>query len=154
MSQDDQYPERGYNTEDVAALGATDPPPKRSFVRRHWGKLLLALIIVVPAAGLALWTAIAFAYTYSEGERTGYIQKFSQKGWLCKTYEGEIAMVNMPGQIANTFQFTVRDDSIAAAINKAQGQRVALTYKQHVGLPTSCFGETDYFVDGVRVIGP
>ena len=153
MSQDDQYPERGYNTEDVAALKDTSPP-KRGFVRRHWGKLLAAAIVAVPAVALTLWTAIALAYTYSSGDRTGYIQKFSKKGWLCKTYEGEIAMVNLPGQIANTFQFTVRDDSLANVINKAQGQRVALTYKQHKGLPTSCFGETGYFVNGVRVLGP
>ena len=153
MSQDDHYPERGYNTEDVAALRDTSPP-KRPFMRRHWGKLLLAAVLVVPAVVLTLWTAIALAYTYSSGDRTGYIQKFSEKGWLCKTHEGEIAMVNIPGQIANMFQFTVRDDSIANLINKAQGQRVVLTYEQHKGLPTSCFGETEYFVNGVRVVGP
>ena len=153
MSQDEHYPERGYNTEDVAALRDTQPP-KKSFVRRHWGKLLIAAIVGIPAATLALWSAIAMTYSYSSGDRTGYIQKFSKKGWLCKTYEGEIAMVNVPGQIANTFQFTVRDDSIAALINAAQGKRVALTYEQHKGAPTSCFGETEYFVNGVRVLGP
>ena len=153
MSQDEQYPERGYNTEDVAALRDTDQP-KPGFARRHWGKLMLAAVLGVPAAGLAIWTAIAMTYSYSSGDRTGYIQKFSKKGWLCKTYEGEIAMVNLPGQIANTFQFTVRDDKIAAAINQAQGKRVALRYEQHNGLPSSCFGETEYFVTGVRVVGP
>lgn len=152
MSQDDQYPERGYNTEDVAALRADDRP-KPSLMKRHWGKMLLSIVVLVPTVGLALWTAIALAFSYSSGDRTGYIQKFSKKGWLCKTYEGEIAMVNVPGQIANTFQFSVRDDSIAALINKSQGQRVALTYKQHKGVPTSCFGETEYFVNGVRIIG-
>lgn len=152
MSQDDQYPERGYNTEDVAALRDT-APVKRSFMKRHWGKMLLAIVVLVPTLGLTIWTAIALAFSYSSGDRTGYIQKFSKKGWLCKTYEGEIAMVNIPGQIANTFQFTVTDDSIANLINKAEGQRVALTYKQHKGVPTSCFGETEYFVNGVRVIG-
>ena len=154
MSQDEHYPERGYNTDDVEALRASEPPPKKSFARRHWGKLLLALIVAVPAAGFALWSLIALGYTYSSGDRTGYIQKFSKKGWICKTYEGEISMVNLPGQIANTFQFTVRDDSIAALISKAEGKRVTLTYKQHKGLPTSCFGDTQYFVNGVRVIGP
>lgn len=152
MSEDEQYPDRGYNTADVEALRES-PPPKKSFFRRHWGKLLLAAIIVVPGAIMALWTAIAMSYTYSSGERAGYIQKFSKKGWLCKTYEGEIAMVNLPGQIANTFQFTVRDDSLAAVINQAQGKQVAVAYEEHKGLPSSCFGETDYFVKGVRVIG-
>ena len=153
MSQDDQYPERGYNTEDVAAMKDTGPP-KQSVVRRHWGKLLIAAVLAVPALGFTLWMMIALAYTYSSGDRTGYIQKFSEKGWLCKTHEGEIAMVNVPGQIANTFQFTVRDDSIANLITKSQGKRVALSYEQHKGVPTSCFGETEYFVNGLRVIEP
>ncbi len=152
MTQDEQYPERGYNTDDVEALRSSEPP-KKSFKRRHWGKLLIAAVVLIPLLGLTLWTAIALGYSYSSGERVGYIQKFSRKGWLCKTYEGEIAMVNLPGQLANTFQFTVRDDSIAALINKVQGQRVALSYTQHKGLPTSCFGETEYFVKGVKILG-
>ena len=151
MTQDEHYPERGYNTDDVEALRSE--PPKKSFKRRHWGKLLIAAIVLVPVVGITLWTAIALAYSYSSGERVGYLNKFSRKGWLCKTYEGEIAMVNLPGQLAGTFEFTVRDDSIAALINKAQGQRVAVSYTQHKGLPTSCFGETDYFVKGVKVLG-
>jgi hypothetical protein len=151
MTQDEHYPERGYNTDDVAALRSE--PPKKSFRRRHWGKLLVAAIILIPAVGITLWTAIALGYSYSSGERVGYLNKFSRKGWLCKTYEGEISMVNLPGQLAGIFQFTVRDDSIAALINKAQGQRVAVSYTQHKGLPTSCFGETDYFVKGIKVLG-
>lgn len=153
MSEDEHYPERGYTTEDVAAL-RTSESPKPSFTRRHWGKMLLGTIVIVPIAGLALWTLIAMGYSYSSGERVGYIQKISKKGWICKTYEGEIAMVNVPGQIANTWQFSVRDDSVAALITKAQGQRVGLTYKQHKGVPTACFGETEYFVSGVRILGP
>ena len=153
MTENNQYPQRGYNTDDVEALRSAEQP-RPGFIRRHWGKLLLATIIVVPVAGISLWTVGALAYSYSSGERAGYIQKFSKKGWICKTYEGEISMVNMPGQIANTFEFSVRDDSIAALITKAEGRRVALSYKQHKGVPTSCFGETEYFVNGVRVIGP
>ena len=151
MTQDEHYPGRGYNTDDVEALRSD--PPKKSFKRRHWGKLLVAAIILIPVVGITLWTAIALGYSYSSGERVGYLNKFSRKGWLCKTYEGEVAMVNLPGQLAGTFQFTVRDDSIAALITKAQGQRVAVSYTQHKGLPTSCFGETDYFVKGVKVLG-
>jgi len=151
MTPDEHYPERGYNTDDVAAIRSE--PPKKSFKRRHWGKLLIATIVLVPLVGVTLWTAIALGYSYSSGERVGYLNKFSRKGWLCKTYEGEISMVNLPGQLAGAFEFTVRDDSIAALINKAQGQRVAVSYTQHKGLPTSCFGETDYFVKGVKVLG-
>jgi len=151
MTQDEHYPGRGYNTDDVEALRSD--PPKKSFKRRHWGKLLVAAIVLVPVVGITLWTAIALGYSYSSGERVGYLNKFSRKGWLCKTYEGEISMVNLPGQLAGTFEFTVRDDSIAALTSKAQGQRVAVSYTQHKGLPTSCFGETDYFVKGVKVLG-
>ena len=153
MSEDEQYPERGYNTDDVAAIRDAAPPPKKSLVRRHWGKLLISTLLGIPILAMGLWSFIALAFVYSSGERVGYIQKFSQKGWICKTYEGEIAMVNVPGQIANTFQFSVRDDSIAALINKAQGQRVAISYEEHRGVPTACFGETNYFVKGVRVLG-
>jgi hypothetical protein len=152
MSENEEYPERGYNTQDVEALRSS-PPPKQSLTRRHWGKLLIAAIVGIPAISMTLWAVIALSFAYSEGERVGYIQKFSEKGWICKTWEGEIAMVNLPGQIANTFQFTVRDDSVAALINAAQGKRVALTYEQHKGVPTDCFGETEYFVKGVRVVG-
>ena len=151
MTQDEHYPERGYNTDDVEALRSE--PPRKSFRRRHWGKLVITAIILIPVVGITLWTVIALGYSYSAGERVGYLNKFSRKGWLCKTYEGEVAMVNLPGQLAGTFQFTVRDDSIAALINKAQGQRVAVSYTQHKGLPTSCFGETDYFVKGIKVLG-
>ena len=151
MTEDEHYPERGYNTDDVEALRSD--PPKKSFKRRHWGKLLVAAIILIPVVGITLWTVIALGYSYSSGERVGYLNKFSKRGWLCKTHEGEIAMVNLPGQLAGTFQFTVRDDSIAALINKAQGQRVAVSYTQHKGLPTTCFGETDYFVKGIKVLG-
>jgi hypothetical protein len=152
MSQDEEYPERGYNTKDVEALEETERP-KKSFRRRHWGKLLLSAIVGIPVIVVALWTTIAMAFVYSSGERVGFIQKFSEKGWICKTYEGEIAMVSLPGQIASTFQFTVRDDSVARLINQAQGRRVALSYEEHRGIPTSCFGETNYFVKGVRVVG-
>jgi hypothetical protein len=151
MTQDEHYPGRGYNTDDVEALRSD--PPKKSFRRRHWGKLLVAAIVLIPVVGITLWTAIALGYSYSSGERVGYLNKFSRKGWLCKTYEGEISMVNLPGQLAGTFEFTVRDDSIAALTSKAQGQRVAVSYTQHKGLPTSCFGETDYFVKGIKVLG-
>ena len=151
MSQDDEIPQRGYDTEDVEALRES-PPPRKSFVRRHWGKLALAAIVVVPAAVFFLWATVTLSYSYSTGERVGYVQKFSKKGWLCKTYEGEIAMTNLPGQVADKFFFSVRDDQIARQINAAAGKQVALTYEQHIGVPSSCFGETEYFVTEVRVL--
>jgi hypothetical protein len=127
------------------------PPPRRR--RRKW-PWILALFLLVPVLLAAAWTAITLNWDYSNGTRAGYIQKFSRKGWLCKTWEGEIAMVNVPGAAQERFAFTVRNDSIANLINRAQGQRVVIEYEQHLGIPTSCFGDTQYFVKGVRVLGP
>ncbi|MGH7713509.1 MAG: hypothetical protein ACREOG_19635 [Gemmatimonadaceae bacterium] len=99
---------------------------------------------------LSVWTALALSYSYSKGDRTGYVQKFSKKGWLCKTWEGELAQVNLPGQPAQIFLFTVRDNAVAAKVNAAAGKQVALTYEEHPGIPLSCFGESSYFVTDVR----
>lgn len=115
-------------------------------------KLIIAAVIVVPIVVFALYTWSALTWSYSKGDRAGYVQKFSRKGWVCKTWEGELAMVNIPGSLTEKFQFTVRDDKIADYINASLGKRVALTYEEHVGIPTTCFGETRYFVTAVRVV--
>lgn len=115
-------------------------------------KLIVAGVIVVPIIVFALYTWSALTWSYSTGERAGYVQKFSHKGWLCKTWEGELAMVNIPGSLTEKFTFTVRNDKIADYINASLGKRVALSYEQHRGLPTTCFGETDYFITAVRVV--
>jgi hypothetical protein len=111
-------------------------------------------VLLTPFAGFALWAWITLSFTYSSGDRAGYLQKFSNKGWLCKTWEGEIAMANLPGAMPQIFSFTVRDDSIAAILNGMSGQRVAIYYEQHRGVPTSCFGETEYFVVRAQRLAP
>jgi hypothetical protein len=131
---------------------AADPPspPRPSLLRRHWGKLTVLTIVLVPVIGMLLWVGVTMTYTYSEGSRTGYVQKLSNKGWLCKTWEGELAMTTVPGTAPQIFSFSVRSDSVAQEIEKIAGSQVSLYYKEHRGVPTSCFGETPYFVDGVR----
>ncbi|HXK12413.1 MAG TPA: hypothetical protein VMT70_22435 [Vicinamibacteria bacterium] len=114
---------------------------------------LLILAILVAVAGLALYLFVAARWSYSSGERAGYVQKFSKKGWVCKTWEGEIAMANLPGALPTLFSFTVRDDAVAAQINAQLGARVVLSYEQHLGLP-SCFGETEYWVTGAHRAAP
>lgn len=115
-------------------------------------KLIIAAVIVTPLVLLVLYTWSALTWTYSSGERAGYVQKFSRKGWVCKTWEGELAMVAVPGSTPEKFYFTVRSDSVAQLINQSLGKRVALHYNQHKGIPTSCFGETEYFVSDVKVV--
>lgn len=116
-----------------------------------WVKALIGLILLlVLAAGAYL--LVVMSWSYSNGERAGYVQKFSRKGWVCKTWEGELSMVAMPGSMPEKFAFTVRDDTVANQINALMGKRVALVYDQHVGIPTSCLGETSYFVTAVKVV--
>jgi len=112
----------------------------------------LALIVGVPILCVAAYTWLVLSWSFSTGERAGYVQKLSKKGWLCKTWEGEMALVSMPGTVAEKFPFTVRSDDIARQINDSIGAKVAVTYEQHVGLPTTCFGETGYFVTAVKVV--
>ena len=148
-----EYPERGYNTQDVRAQREPAPPRRR----RRWPWILLLSIVIAPAALLGLWAAITMNYTYSSGSRVGYVQKFSKKGWLCKTWEGELAMATSPGVAPQIFAFSVRDDAVAAQIQeimRTQDGRIDLAYEEHRGVPTSCFGETDYFVSAARPVGP
>lgn len=150
--EDIELPDRGYNTEDVRAVRDQEPPPRKR--KRRWGLILLGVLVVVPALLLALWSWITLSYTYSSGERAGYVQKLSRKGWLCKTWEGELAMANLPGAMPEVFAFSVRSDEVAQRINATMGQRVSLHYEEHRGVPTSCFGETDHFVTEVRMVEP
>ncbi len=111
--------------------------------------LIFLAVVVLLAIG---WVWIALHWSYSDGERAGYVQKLSRKGWLCKTWEGEIAMVTMPGAIPEKFEFSVRDEDVAQKINLLAGKRVVLDYRQYKFIPSSCFGETEYFIDGVREV--
>lgn len=132
--------------------GEAPARPARRWRRR--GCLALVALLVIASLGLSLYTWIALNYSYSQGERAGYVQKFSKKGWICKTWEGELAMANLPGAMPEIFPFSVRDEATARRLEQTMGKRVSLSYEQHPGLPTSCFGETSYFVTQVREVGP
>ena len=109
-------------------------------------------ILIIPIALFALYTWATLTWVYSSGERAGYVQKLSQKGYVCKTYEGELVLVSMPGTQAEKFFFTVRNAAVAKRINETVGKRVRLIYEEHVGIPTSCFGETGFFVQDVQLL--
>ena len=143
-------PSRTYTTPGVDTGAPLTTKPKG---KGKWKITAVLFLVVLPLAAFALWVTIALSYSYSSGERSGYVQKLSKKGWVCKTQEGELALVNGPNVNPEIFRFTVRDDSVAAQISNLAGKQVKLSYDQHVGLPTSCFGETQYFVRSVEGIG-
>jgi hypothetical protein len=112
-------------------------------------RIALPLIVIVALAALYFWAAIS--WSYSIGERAGWVQKLSNKGWVCKTWEGELALVSLPGTTPEKFLFTIHDEAVATRVTHAMGKRVALHYEEKVGLPGSCFGETRYYVTNVTV---
>lgn len=133
----------------VAAPPSTGTrPPRRSFKPYLWGSLLGAVLL------LAAYTAFMLWFSYSEGERAGVLQKFSQRGWICKTYEGELALYVVGGIAPQIWHFSVRDEAIADQLHGAVGEQVRIHYEEHRGLPTNCFGETDYFASRFEIMGP
>jgi hypothetical protein len=131
-------------------MTAPQPDTPRSGLRRKT-KLILLAIFLAPVAIFALYTWAALTWNYSEGERAGIVQKFSRKGFICKTFEGELAMTSVPGVMPVLWNFSVRNGEVAQQLRDAIGKHVALHYTEHRGIPTSCFGETNYFVDSVTV---
>ncbi len=126
--------------------------PRKGFFRRHWLLTILFLIVGLPVFGVVAWSAAALNWSYSSGKRAGYVQKISRKGFVCKTWEGTLYTDIAKGFRSDSFSFSVRSDSVAHRIEELSGKRVAVEYQQHIGVPTSCFGETEYFVTGVQLI--
>lgn len=146
MPDDLDNPPRGYNTEDVQTQKNSKPPKHKSVWKR-----VLAVVIIVPIVLFALYTWGSISVSYGHGERAGYLQKLSRQGWLCKTWEGELAMANLPGAMPEIFRFTVRNDSIADLLTADMGKRVSIGFDEHRGVPSRCFGETQYYVTRVQV---
>jgi hypothetical protein len=111
--------------------------------------LLLIVAVVLLCTGYMM---IVLNWSYSKGERIGYIQKFSEKGWLCKTWEGELQMLPVPGAIPEKFLFSVRNKAVISKINSSLGKRVSIYYEQHKGIPTNCYGESEYFAVDAKVL--
>jgi hypothetical protein len=127
----------------------TDSPPQPR--RRSW-KLIALAAVLVPVMLFSIYVGITLSWSYSKGDRVGILQKFSSKGWICKSWEGDIAMNTVPGVAPTIWHFTVRDDAVAKDVMAALGKRVGLRYQEHRGVPTSCFGDTPYYVDSVWVL--
>lgn len=120
-------------------------------MKSRWILILIAIPVLL-LAGFASYVWGTLHVSYSKGERSGFVQKLSKKGWVCKTWEGEMAMVSIPGTAPEIFRFSVREDAVADKLNHTMGKRVAINYEQHKGVPTSCFGETEYFVTDVKPV--
>ena len=114
--------------------------------RGRFGRLLVILLVLVLVIG-ALWTWFSLSWAYSEGERAGVLQKFSKKGWICKTYEGELAQYVVGGVAPQIWYFSTRDDKLAQQLSAAVGDQIRLHYTEHRGVPTACFAETPYFAE-------
>ena len=114
--------------------------------------LSLALLVILPILVLGAWVYGSLHMSYSSGERTGYVQKISKKGWVCKTWEGELQMTSVPGSAPQLFLFSVPDEKVATQIMNASGHPLSLLYEQHKGVPSTCFGETEYFVTGMKPV--
>lgn len=120
-------------------------------IRKKTLKVTILLVIIV-AALFTGYLAIVLNWSYSKGERIGYVQKFSEKGWLCKTWEGELQMLPVPGAMPEKFLFSVRNKALIGKINSAMGRKVTLFYEQHKGIPSNCFGESEYFAVDAKVL--
>lgn len=127
---------------------ASEPTKKKRIRWRLW----LFIVLITPIVLFGLYTWFVLTWSYSSGERAGYVQKLSKKGFIAKTWEGELAMVSMPGTLPEIFHFTVPSDEVAAQINATLSKRVRLHYEQHIGLPTRLFGESEYFVTRVELV--
>ncbi len=121
--------------------------------KRRWGLRFLSLLVMV-AIAVAAWAWVTLTWDYSDGDRAGVLQKFSHKGWVCKTWEGELAQYVVPGLAPQIWQFTVRDPAVATELTNHMGEKLQLHYREHRGVPTSCFGETGYFVDRLVKVEP
>jgi hypothetical protein len=118
---------------------------------RRFGRILGLLLALVVVVGV-LWTWFSLSWAYSEGERAGVLQKFSEKGWVCKTYEGELALYVVGGVAPQIWYFSTRDENVAKQLSSAVGEQIRLHYTEHRGVPTSCFAETPYFAESFTVV--
>jgi hypothetical protein len=132
------------------SINAAAPPA--TFFRRHRVAIVLLAVVACGIGGVALWVFATLKFSFSTGDRIGYVQKLSRRGWVCRTWEGELAMTPVPGAIPQIFAFTVPETAVAKRLGELEGKRVALRYEEKKGIPSSCFGETRYFVTDARVL--
>jgi hypothetical protein len=126
-----------------------------SLESRRSGRWLWRTILFVSLAAVAVagaWTWFTLNWAYSEGERAGVLQKFSRKGWICKTYEGELALYIVGGVAPEIWYFSTRDPDLARELSSNVGRHIRLHYSEHRGVPGNCFAETPYFAESFTLV--
>lgn len=135
----------------------TTPTNEKSIgqsVKGFFKKVLLFFIVLFILS--CIGTYFYFNYTYSEGNRAGVLIKFSQKGYIFKTNEGELNLgsinaVNGSGIVNSAWPFSVTDKNIAKQLSNMEGKMIKVHYKEKIkNLPWQ--GETKYFVDSVTEV--
>ena len=130
---------------------ATTTDDKSKFGFRKWIIILIVVLVVINVIVLFI-----FNFTYSEGNRAGVLMKFSKKGYVFKTYEGELNIggvgnVSGTAQMNQVWLFSVRNQATADSLMTMEGKKVSLHYRQ-VLKNMWWDGETSYFVDGYKVL--
>lgn len=115
------------------------------------GFLVLSTLIVVVAA---IFIYVNYFHTSGNGYRTGILQKFSHEGNLIKTYEGELILKSVAGNLnisgsSEKFYFSVTSNALANQLDTIQGQMVIVHYQQK-NAPFFLHGDSEYLVDGVK----
>ncbi len=94
--------------------------------------LLSSLLLILVVFGWSYWN---YYNPFSDGTRVGMLQKFSRKGNVFKTYEGELLQEGFSGRngslSAQYFYFSVEDEAVASQLEKSQGQAVKVHYTQY-----------------------
>ncbi|MBX9783170.1 MAG: hypothetical protein K2X48_07745 [Chitinophagaceae bacterium] len=115
----------------------------------------LGIFTVVLVLALSGFIYYKYYFTFSEGYRSGLLQKFSHKGNLFKTYEGEIILSSIRSNnnvalASEKFLFSVADKNVAAQMELQQGRMVTVHYHEKKGtLPWR--GDSEYIVDSVKL---
>lgn len=126
-------------------------PPRRRNIFLRIG--CITTLVLLLGFGVFVWWR--YYYTYSDGNRFGLLQKFSRRGNLFKTFEGELILSSVKGNqnitlASEKFYFSVTDEGVAQKMHEMQGQNVTVHYEQK---NSAAFwrGDSEYIVDSVRV---
>ena len=125
--------------------------------KTFWQKLKkmgIVILLLLILGSIGVGTVATFG-CYSSGKRAGSVQKFSKKGYVFKTWEGELLLREFGTQQSTVWTFSVQDESVAHELESSisKGEKVMLHYCQnYYKFPWQ--GETEYFVDKVSVVKP